>query len=184
MIRPGRRAVSPPTRGWTSSLEGLLEFSRGFPAHAGMDRIHDIRQRLSVGFPRPRGDGPRLRAVCWLATTVSPPTRGWTVIKGMWTFLGSGFPAHAGMDPPTRPRCPTRKRFPRPRGDGPFRPTPFCAIRRFPRPRGDGPLSVRARSSLSAVSPPTRGWTLSYDACLDCGTGFPAHAGMDPRPKP
>ena len=50
--------VSPPTRGWTSSRSSGRWWSRGFPAHAGMDRTERATSSRRTGFPRPRGDGP------------------------------------------------------------------------------------------------------------------------------
>ncbi len=71
-----------------------------------------------------------------------------------------GFPAHAGMDPPTR-----RRRFPR---------------SRLPRTRGDGPAAARRRPRCPRASPHTRGWTVSTALGTVPRQGFPAHAGMDP----
>ena len=165
----------------------------GFPAHAGMDRRSGaFAFRCSTRrFPRPRGDGPSLlvgfrhRA----GTGVSPPTRGWTLMRpdDVLHRIG-GFPAHAGMDPLTAtpatycfmhgfpahagmdrrvariPCCPTAPVSPPTRGW-----TRYVhdgrvrgdTLRWFPRPRGDGPdmQPAAARCSSSGVSPPTRGWT-------------------------
>ena len=51
--------------------------------------------------------------------------------------------------------------------------------RRFPRPRGDGPAIMVAYAIYAAVSPPTRGWTPPYAQHRLIERGFPAHAGMD-----
>ena len=126
---------------------------RGFPAHAGMGDPH--------GFPRPRGDGPEAHAAPPERRAVSPPTRGWTQLARHEDDADLGFPAHAGMDPPIPSTALPLLGFPRPRGDGPYRPN---------RPRRD-----------DRVSPPTRGWTLDISGSPVTGQGFPAHAGMDPH---
>ena len=94
-------AVSPPTRGWARGSHLQAGPLIGFPAHAGMDPESDRRFKTTQRFPRPRGDGPRKRLRRRQESTVSPPTRGWTLL--------------------TSPATPLRTRFPRPRGDGPYR---------------------------------------------------------------
>ena len=154
------RLVSPPTRGWTRSLNPPGQRLNGFPAHAGMDPIRRARPWWTRRFPRPRGDGPvsaaRARSFSW----VSPPTRGWTPRLLRSRGPAHGFPAHAGMDPTTR-----RRR---------------SVIAWFPRPRGDGPVNAEPAPCTAWVSPPTRGWTLGNRRPDHGRFGFPAHAGMDP----
>ena len=120
-------AVSPPTRGWTRSYRTTAHDLRGFPAHAGMDLYARRYLYRTFRFPRPRGDGPKEWGGRGLRFTVSPPTRGWTVIRANQSRITAGFPAHAGMD-----------RFIR---------SPQQAGTGFPRPRGDGPSSHHARPS-------------------------------------
>ena len=152
--------VSPPTRGWTRARHHLGRRDLGFPAHAGMDLIRLQRVDPAPRFPRPRGDGPSCRYIMSPNFWVSPPTRGWTLPASVGCPPTFGFPAHAGMDPARARRPPAPRRFPRPRGDGPWDRTIYQMRRK--------------------VSPPTRGWT-RCDA-TGCGDahGFPAHAGMDP----
>ena len=99
-----RTTVSPPTRGWTPDYDMGGRSGNGFPAHAGMDPTSAPTMLREAWFPRPRGDGP----VSWLEdgfrSSVSPPTRGWTLLEGMHADHRIGFPAHAGMDPPLQPR--------------------------------------------------------------------------------
>ena len=160
--RPPTPTVSPPTRGWTDMKEAQRQFDMGFPAHAGMDRDSAPRGSGAAGFPRPRGDGPRSTRARFRLSMVSPPTRGWTSrICPNWRVPG-GFPAHAGMDPVML--------------------TGVVGGRWFPRPRGDGPLAFWIRLVWMEVSPPTRGWTSMTLARSESLEGFPAHAGMDPRP--
>ena len=190
-----RPPVSPPTRGWTPARDG-------FPAHAGMDLIWGVTLSPE-GFPRPRGDGPKLPADRYrrrrCCRMVSPPTRGWTHRRSAPCAADARRP----VSPPTRgwtlstllaERPGRLRRFPRPRGDGPpgrvrrFHAGPIRRHRRdwFPRPRGDGPSSITStrdagRSTSRMVSPPTRGWTGSGDRLgRPEAPGFPAHAGMDP----
>ena len=93
--------------------------------------------------------------------TVSPLTRGWTLLGGARRGHGAGFPAHAGMDPPVHRLAVAPVRFPRSRGDGP------CTAWHWDRP--------------FPVSPLTRGWTVHAAGWTMGRSGFPAHAGMDPR---
>ena len=152
--------VSPPTRGWTLERVGGYLLRGGFPAHAGMDPHELMLELASTGFPRPRGDGPGRRPHAVPACRVSPPTRGWTLSALANAGAVTGFPAHAGMDPPNGRSC--------------------MAYARFPRPRGDGPVNTGTTYSLGLVSPPTRGWTLDEGLLARTDYGFPAHAGMDP----
>ena len=95
---------------------------------------------------------------------VSPHTRGWTSSRRRSSRARSGFPAHAGMDLGRREGLRRQARF--------------------PRTRGDGPVS-RLECAVSApVSPHTRGWTPAEVRHRRGHDGFPAHAGMDPRPPP
>ena len=151
--------VSPPTRGWTVEAHEEISRRSGFPAHAGMDLRRGVDRAAPARFPRPRGDGPYLLASADTTFAVSPPTRGWTTSSAMSVSNAAGFPAHAGMDPSDRPRWLWRTWFPRPRGDGPY--------------------SSSVESPWSAVSPPTRGWTIVKMIPTPARDGFPAHAGMD-----
>ena len=96
--------VSPPTRGWTPAGPHGERPWRGFPAHAGMDPRTASMQAAESWFPRPRGDGPKTSDVAVTYTKVSPPTRGWTPGTPYCCLRGTGFPAHAGMDP-REPSC-------------------------------------------------------------------------------
>ncbi len=155
-----RLGVSPPTRGWTLDCVCRLRGNAGFPAHAGMDPLPVLRTEPPRWFPRPRGDGPRTSSTSVRRWTVSPPTRGWTPDEPSAVLTDAGFPAHAGMDPAAYADWRSDERFPRPRGDGPYKDR-WC---------GEG----------ERVSPPTRGWTPDALQGIGLGLGFPAHAGMDP----
>ena len=152
----------PRTRGdGPAGRRVRLEGRRGFPAHAGMDPKGANVGPGAGGFPRTRGDGPFGSGSTRMMNGVSPHTRGWTVVKRLMTAYVVGFPAHAGMDP--------------------TRASPRRARRRFPRTRGDGPSALPWASASEAVSPHTRGWTRSPRHRRSKSSGFPAHAGMDPR---
>ena len=115
-------------------------------------------------FPRPRGDGPVEEFATWGPLVVPPPTRGWPAAPERRGHRAAGSPAHAGM---ARLRSGVRGgevRFPRPRGDGPYRFWPDT---------GDG-----------RVPPPTRGWPQSPDRWGGHLQGSPAHAGMAPASAP
>ena len=149
--------VSPPTRGWTVSEDLLKSIETGFPAHAGMDLVIRTSPSTEFGFPRPRGDGPHRTGVKWPTGTVSPPTRGWTVIQESVGTTVAGFPAHAGMD-----RSP----------DGAWRTSNPVS----PPTRGWTLLGAEA-ASTDQVSPPTRGWTVKL---TDRRPWFPRPRGDGP----
>ena len=161
---PGRSApgASPRSRGWTRKTLDLMPDLEGFPALAGMDRgrgrgrIH--RRRL----PRARGDGPCHRRGEVGEREASPRSRGWTLAEAEPARLSTGFPALAGMDLFQQP-------LQRQAG-------------RLPRARGDGPPAMRSRATLWAASPRSRGWTRLAGPQRAHQRGFPALAGMDPRP--
>ena len=151
--------VSPPTRGWTLRPPSIdRDRVIGFPRPRG-DGPKLIGQLTRSGrFPRPRGDGPHDRFFPHHVPSVSPPTRGWTpgCIAGEMRKY-DGFPAHAGMDPIS---LADERWFPRPRGDGPHvYPRGDGCRKGFPRPRGDGPSCEWRQLRPAMVSPPTRGWT-------------------------
>ena len=157
-------SASPHTRGWTPCAAGRVPGASGFPAHAGMDPPDAALPPLAPGLPRTRGDGPLLTGPLPTPSTASPHTRGWTRARSRCARAAGGFPAHAGMDPGLLRRQPSRRRLPRTRGDGPQ------------------PRSVDA--PRTTASPHTRGWTPRHRRVAVAVVGFPAHAGMDPAPRP
>ncbi len=112
-------------------------------------------------FPRPRGDGPLLPQVGLHFGEVPPPTRGWSPRFFQKPLHLPGSPAHAGMVPQTA--------------------RSYHARRRFPRPRGDGPAYWSVSYDSGMVPPPTRGWSCFSLTAPPVTTGSPAHAGMVPR---
>ena len=154
--------ASPHTRGWTLPARQHSENGPGFPAHAGMDPPFLGWRAAWERLPRTRGDGPQGSGCGGDAEPASPHTRGWTRLTDPGQQARQGFPAHAGMDPSSRPSSAAGRRLPRTRGDGPGR-------------------SCRATRRRRA-SPHTRGWTPARCDRVRRRSGFPAHAGMDPRP--
>ena len=152
--------ASPHTRGWTLDQLADRSAGAGFPAHAGMDRSEELQLQGRQRLPRTRGDGPGSGPLPMGLSWASPHTRGWTVLKVPRVDAGTGFPAHAGMDPALH-RC-TR------------------SARGLPRTRGDGPVYPLGRARAVTASPHTRGWTCRAGDSAAGGRGFPAHAGMDP----
>ena len=155
--------ASPHTRGWTRRHAADDHVGPGFPAHAGMDPGRSAACYRRPRLPRTRGDGPPSMSVVPMLTEASPHTRGWTRHGRRHLPQRRGFPAHAGMDPIRTPR--------REWSQG------------LPRTRGDGPDVDHSRPESDAASPHTRGWTRQGQAERRVSTGFPAHAGMDPRSR-
>ena len=95
-------AVSPPTRGWPDMYKSPAFLVTGFPAHAGMALAVPWKSAPPCWFPRPRGDGPYSWVKYATIKAVSPPTRGWPAGQSAPYAAASGFPAHAGMAPPSQ----------------------------------------------------------------------------------
>ena len=158
---PRTDSGSPHTRGWTPEGAGSGAPPRGFPAHAGMDRISSSASTRAIRVPRTRGDGPPEDRRSAAGRRGSPHTRGWTQAAALPGDDVEGFPAHAGMDR---------------RGV-----LAVGAALRVPRTRGDGPHGQSVDPEITTGSPHTRGWTAVVRTGGDTWVGFPAHAGMDPR---
>ena len=150
--------VPPPTRGWPPPRGWRGRRARGSPAHAGMARRGAQQPPPRPRFPRPRGDGPSAGDQLARRRGVPPPARGWPIGRFGLYFSHKGSPAHAGMARGGCSRSWGRRRFPRPRGDG---------------PRIDGHLV-----HLLGVPPPTRGWPSLRRGPGPGAAGSPAHAGM------
>ncbi len=152
------RWVPPPTRGWSPFGRAFRRMASGSPAHAGMVPGRQKQLLRRRRFPRPRGDGPVSRSCGTDPTWVPPPTRGWSPVGIAVECRGSGSPAHAGMVPSRTRKSQGRRRFPRPRGDGP---------------------SMTDRASLScSVPPPTRGWSRRRRLHRALEQGSPALAAV------
>ena len=90
---------------------------------------------------------------------VSPPTRGWTVVRPLVRREHPGFPAHAGMDQVGKCVPLRSSGFPAHAGMDLYLNAKRTTPDGFPRPRGDGPPDDVATLFGVGVSPPTRGWT-------------------------
>ena len=101
---PPFSSVSPRARGWTVGERLVRPLSNGFPASAGMDPRLLCTDSSPRRCPRERGDGPERSRLQGRGGSVSPRARGWTPSVLMWTPSVAGFPASAGMDPPSAPR--------------------------------------------------------------------------------
>ena len=156
------RADSPHARGWTPRRGGPRSRDVGFPARAGMDPATIAPRRRRPRIPRTRGDGPGRVGGPRAATGDSPHARGWTPNTRTHKEATPGFPARAGMDP--------RRSTSHPSG------------RWIPRTRGDGPSTNWHDDTKPPDSPHARGWTVPGHAGRQAQVGFPARAGMDPRP--
>ena len=164
-VRSARWTVraSPHTRGWTRGrLDGIGDVY-GFPAHAGMDRSTNRKRADWTWLPRTRGDGPVSMSSVHPLMVASPHTRGWTRQLELAPACRLGFPAHAGMDPSA--------------------PSARPPSTRLPRTRGDGPQRLAGGGTYQWASPHTRGWTRPAGRGGPPTGGFPAHAGMDRRPR-
>ena len=154
--------ASPRSRGWTPVALCYRPDDLGFPALAGMDPCRLVSRRGASGLPRARGDGPPTGTDGDDLNRASPRSRGWTQAPAPLAPQDAGFPALAGMDPQ----------------DGAAR----GSCRRLPRARGDGPAMRVSASVRSQASPRSRGWTPGPPPADVPVDGFPALAGMDPRP--
>ena len=159
----GASGASPRPRGWTLVDLPPGQHRVGFPAPAGMDPRGPPGHGPAGGLPRARGDGPQRGRADVADEVASPRPRGWTAEAALRVETDPGFPAPAGMDPNSRSR---------------YAPAP-----RLPRARGDGPVRAEATDAMTAASPRPRGWTFRGAPFGSERYGFPAPAGMDPRPR-
>ena len=158
----GVKPASPRSRGWTLPAHDGQGRHSGFPALAGMDPPFRGDRRRRAGLPRARGDGPWQHCCRMAFVGASPRSRGWTLTRRLLRYSTLGFPALAGMDLAhvVEPDV----------------------VGGLPRARGDGPYPGRAWPGWPGASPRSRGWTRLHAHSDGDGDGFPALAGMDPRP--
>ena len=106
----GPEPFSPYSRGWSVIWLWAGCLSPILPVFAGMVPYSGGRPGMPRDSPRIRGDGPDFPLRGWILRLSSP------VGYLRWRPI---LPVFAGMAPPTRCRTPTRRHFPRIRGDGP-----------------------------------------------------------------
>ena len=143
---PGTRSVPsrvlrfpPHARGWTGRDRARRAAAGVSPARAGMDPGTRSAACCRGRFPRTRGDGPLSDRSAFDPGSFPPHARGWTCKRTRRAWRRWVSPARAGMDPGRHPPPPAGRRFPRTRGDGPYR----GAVDRLP----------------AAFPPHARGWT-------------------------
>ena len=91
------RAFSPHARGCSQWRRSSKTFSSVFPACAGMFRPTAILDSYGRGFPRMRGDVPRLVKACFCKPLFSPHARGCSGSRLEPPSPRNVFPACAGM---------------------------------------------------------------------------------------
>ena len=111
-------------------------------------------------FPRIRGDGPNHDNPDPQRRAFSPYSRGWSCGSLTSEFKLHIFPVFAGMVPKPPPRFPTR--------------------RDFPRIRGDGPKGLDEFSAVKIFSPYSRGWSRHENVSALQHLILPVFAGMIP----
>ena len=152
--------VFPPrARGWTDHEVGIDQYLPVSPASAGMDLRRGCGAARMSRFPRERGDGPPRMWRWTLPVSFPPRARGWTANSAANTVRGTVSPASAGMDP--------------------YAPSLLYPARRFPRERGDGPWRRSSASPEWGFPPRARGWTSRSPARILPKVVSPASAGMD-----
>ena len=157
---PGRKGLSPPTRGNRRRSSPYDMVMRSIPAHAGEPLASGGTPISRAVYPRPRGGTPPSPRAGREAEGLSPPTRGNPDGDPRPSKPFRSIPAHAG-EPTRRKPCAREPRvYPRPRGG-------------TRRPFGD----VRPRVGLS---PPTRGNRIRELVPNRERRSIPAHAG-EPR---
>ncbi len=112
--------ATPHTRGSTLidlAWEIILD---GYPAYAGIDPCH-MYAIVYVGWlPRIRGDRPPCKYPLDVPSRATPHTRGSTRGKPIGKNTLYGYPAYAGIDPPTVTSHRKLPGLPRIRGDRPM----------------------------------------------------------------
>jgi len=152
--------ATPHARGSTFAPLITPPQAYGYPACAGIDPRRRQREQQEEWLPRMRGDRPISLAVASAFSAATPHARGstWFVVRVVG--FGRGYPACAGIDPGSCPRCPMR--------------------RRLPRMRGDRPSSPPITPLVTLATPHARGSTCRHWLRTWLFTGYPACAGIDP----
>ena len=123
-----------------------------------MARSAFILASLSVGFPHPRGDGPKFPIGPFGCLGISPPAWGWPDKPIIESPKITDFPTRVGMA-----RLSPHRQTPNPR---------------FPHPRGDGPVRCRMTRVTSRISPPAWGWPGLIWSPRTYPLDFPTRVGM------
>jgi len=195
--------ATPHARGSTRDAGTIEGYVKGYPACAGID-LRSQAQRAGVSrLPRMRGDrpcncgGPTLPSAGYPACAgidpatvvgrryrarATPHARGSTLLEIGERHLPGGYPACAGIDPMTGRLSKRLARLPRMRGDRPVHHVlPACSPSATPHARGSTPRG-RVEVSIRAATPHARGSTPVHLIHRHAHDGYPACAGIDPRP--
>ena len=149
--------LSPPTRGNPSSRTTSTSSRRSIPAHAGEPVRDAPRRRIRAVYPRPRGGTPSLKSIAYQMPGLSQPTRGNPARRRAVRARVRSIPAHAG-----EPLIAQGVNG----ADGVY-----------PRPRGGTPPTSSRMTSISGLSPPTRGNLPAALRSAPVYRSIPAHAG-------
>jgi len=153
----GRR-FSPPAWGWSVLHVGALRDFEVFPTRVGMVRMSSTPAISQSGFPHPRGDGPSAACSIVAPDWFSPPAWGWSAMKSAGDNPQAVFPTRVGM---------VRRRS-----------DDFPQGKRFPHPRGDGPYSMTSARTSLWFSPPAWGWSDAGAGIRGGAEVFPTRVGM------
>ncbi len=115
-------------------------------------------------FPHPRGDGPLIMVVGGAGIEISPPAWGWPGAESDLADDIADFPTRVGMARSNSPKPPP--------------------ARRFPHPRGDGPFLEELLFHFLAISPPAWGWPEVMNERKNTWFDFPTRVGMARRRTP
>ena len=150
------------------------------PAGAGMHLFLTGQSRLTVRFPRRRGDAPFLRPTSAPPELFPPQARGCTAKKFIPGELDPVSPAGAGMHRTDRSSAGSESGFPRRRGDAPFLRNQSLAVSRFP-PQARGCTDADSPLMLTdSVSPAGAGMHPDEDRGDRERDGFPRRRGDAP----
>ncbi len=158
--RTGRTLATPHARGSTRRRGRHHRQLRGYPACAGIDLWQKAADARRGRLPRMRGDRPTNALLRGDMKTATPHARGSTHTITAGITVAVGYPACAGIDPPTLSTSTT--------GRG------------LPRMRGDRPYGETQDQALSEATPHARGSTLWAQILPGWERGYPACAGIDP----
>jgi len=157
----GRRdQATPHARGSTRRHSSRLAQFPGYPACAGIDPFSSSHGQASFGLPRMRGDRPRPGRHGSSSTKATPHARGSTQRRELVGSVEAGYPACAGIDPPSARELSRRGRL--------------------PRMRGDRPTKTGCQEAQFMATPHARGSTVREGVRQVADFGYPACAGIDP----
>ena len=190
---------SPRARGCSGAGQIRVRLLVVFPACAGMFLTPATCQRPPHGFPRVRGDVPRIHIHRAFPLVVFPACAGMFPLVLLPKFLMSCFPrvrgdvpttAHSmddakmfsprarGCSPLVSPLLPPGKVFPACAGMFPRTLCPLPPGRSFPRVRGDVPAVGGENRGHDRFSPRARGCSGPFERLGGLMGVFPACAGM------